>query len=416
MSGDERGLALFVIGVSSTESWKLVRTMKNISNQLASLLSRAGIFVGAWMATAAYAVNDLPGGPAVNQLNLHPAATKIAEEQQWLHWFMLIICTVIFVAVFAVMFYSIWKHRKSVGHKPATFTESITVEVVWTAVPFLIVILMALPATKVLVAQKDTTNADLTIKATGYQWKWGYDYIKGEGEGLSYISTLDSGQRAMSDAGKPEGDNYLLKVDNPLVVPVGQKVRVITTANDVIHAFAVPAFGIKQDAIPGFVRDTWFRAEKTGDFYGQCQELCGKEHAYMPIHVKVLSAADYAAWVQVEKKKQAAKADDPAKVWALDDLSKRGEKVYAANCAACHQATGQAAGAIKALDGSAVVLDADKTKQIAVLLNGQNNGAMPAWKQLSDTEIAAVITYTKNNWSNKTGQIVQPAEVLAARK
>ena len=416
MSGDERGLALFVIGVSSTESWKLVRTMKNISNQLASLLSRAGIFVGAWMATAAYAVNDLPGGPAVNQLNLHPAATKIAEEQQWLHWFMLIICTVIFVAVFAVMFYSIWKHRKSVGHKPATFTESITVEVIWTAVPFLIVILMALPATKVLVAQKDTTNADLTIKATGYQWKWGYDYIKGEGEGLSYISTLDSGQRAMSDAGKPEGDNYLLKVDNPLVVPVGQKVRVITTANDVIHAFAVPAFGIKQDAIPGFVRDTWFRAEKTGDFYGQCQELCGKEHAYMPIHVKVLSAADYAAWVQVEKKKQAAKADDPAKVWALDDLSKRGEKVYAANCAACHQATGQAAGAIKALDGSAVVLDADKTKQIAVLLNGQNNGAMPAWKQLSDTEIAAVITYTKNNWSNKTGQIVQPAEVLAARK
>jgi cytochrome c oxidase subunit II len=416
MSGDERGLALFVIGVSSTESWKLVRTMKNISNQLASLLSRAGIFVGAWMATAAYAVNDLPGGPAVNQLNLHPAATKIAEEQQWLHWFMLIICTVIFVAVFAVMFYSIWKHRKSVGHKPATFTESITVEVVWTAVPFLIVILMALPATKVLVAQKDTTNADLTIKATGYQWKWGYDYIKGEGEGLSYISTLDSGQRAMSDAGKPEGDNYLLKVDNPLVVPVGQKVRVITTANDVIHAFAVPAFGIKQDAIPGFVRDTWFRAEKTGDFYGQCQELCGKEHAYMPIHVKVLSAADYAAWVQVEKKKQAAKADDPAKVWALDDLSKRGEKVYAANCAACHQATGQAAGAIKALDGSAVVLNTDKTKQIAVLLNGQNNGAMPAWKQLSDTEIAAVITYTKNNWSNKTGQIVQPAEVLAARK
>jgi len=390
--------------------------MKNFSNQLASLLSRAGIFVGAWMATAAYAVNDLPGGPAVNQLNLHPAATKIAEEQQWLHWFMLIICTVIFIAVFAVMFYSIWKHRKSVGHKPATFTESITVEVIWTAVPFLIVILMALPATKVLVAQKDTTNADLTIKATGYQWKWGYDYIKGEGEGLSYISTLDSSQRAMSDAGKPEGDNYLLKVDNPMVVPVGQKVRIITTANDVIHAFAVPAFGIKQDAIPGFVRDTWFRAEKTGDFYGQCQELCGKEHAYMPIHVKVLSAADYAAWVDTEKKKQAAKADDPAKVWALDDLAKRGEKVYAANCAACHQANGKGAGAIKPVDGSPIVLDADKSKQIAVLLNGQANGAMPAWKQLSDTEIAAVITYTKNNWSNKTGQIVQPAEVLAARK
>jgi cytochrome c oxidase subunit 2 len=390
--------------------------MKNISNQLASLLSRAGIFAGAWMATAAHAVNDLPGGPAVNQLNLHPPVTKIAEEQQWLHWFMLIICTVIFVAVFAVMFYSIWKHRKSVGHKSATFTESITVEVVWTAVPFLIVILMALPATKVLVAQKDTTNADLTVKVTGYQWKWGYDYIKGEGEGLSFISTLDSSHRAMSDAGKPAGDNYLLKVDNPLVVPVNQKVRVITTANDVIHAFMVPAFGIKQDAIPGFVRDTWFRADKTGDFYGQCAELCGKEHAYMPIHVKVLSATDYAAWVDTEKKKQAAKADDPNKVWALDDLSKRGEKVYASNCIACHQASGKVAGSIKALDGSSIVLDADKSKQIAVLLNGAANGAMPAWKQLSDTEIAAVITYTKNNWSNKTGQIVQPAEVLAARK
>jgi cytochrome c oxidase subunit 2 len=390
--------------------------MKNISNQLASLLSRAGIFAGAWVATAAHAVNDLPGGPAVNQLNLHPPVTKIAEEQQWLHWFMLIICTVIFVAVFAVMFYSIWKHRKSVGHKPATFTESITVEVVWTAVPFLIVILMALPATKVLVAQKDTTNADLTVKVTGYQWKWGYDYIKGEGEGISFISTLDSSHRAMSDAGKPAGDNYLLKVDNPLVVPVDQKIRVITTANDVIHAFMVPAFGIKQDAIPGFVRDTWFRAEKTGDFYGQCAELCGKEHAYMPIHVKVLSAADYAAWVDTEKKKQAAKADDPAKVWALDDLSKRGEKVYAANCAACHQANGKGAGSIKALDASSIVLDADKSKQIAIMLNGAANGAMPAWKQLSDTEIAAVITYTKNNWSNKTGQIVQPAEVLAARK
>jgi cytochrome c oxidase subunit 2 len=390
--------------------------MKNISHKLTTMLSQAGVFAGAWLATAAHAVNDLPGGPSVNQLNLAPAVTKIAEEQHWLHWFMLIICTVIFIGVFAVMFYSIWKHRKSVGHKPAKFTDSITVEVLWTAIPFLIVILMVLPATKVLVAQKDTTNADLTIKATGYQWKWGYDYIKGEGEGLSYISTLDSSHRTMSNAGKPEGDNYLLKVDNPLVVPVGQKVRVITTANDVIHAFAVPAFGIKQDAIPGFVRDTWFRAEKTGDFYGQCQELCGKEHAYMPIHVKVLSAEDYAAWVQVEKKKQAAKADDPNKVWALDDLSKRGEKVYAANCAACHQASGKGAGAIKALDGSALVLNADKSKQVAVLLYGQNNGAMPAWKQLSDTEIAAVITYTKNNWSNKTGQIVQPAEVLAARK
>jgi len=390
--------------------------MKNISGKLASLLSRAGIFTGMALATAAHAVNDLPGGPAVNQLNLHPAVSKIAEAQQGLHWFMLILCSVIFVAVFGAMFYSVFKHRKDKGYKPATFTDSVSVEIAWTVVPFIIVILMALPATKVLVAQKDTTNADLTIKITGYQWKWGYDYLKGEGEGIGIISTLDYSHRAMSNAGKPEGDNYLLKVDNPLVVPVGKKVRIITTANDVIHAWAIPAFGVKQDAVPGFVRDNWFRADKTGDFYGQCMELCGKEHAYMPIHVKVLSPEDYSKWVEAEKKKLAAKADDPAKVWALEDLSKRGEKVYAANCAACHQANGKGAGAIKAVDGSAIVLDADKGKQIAVLLNGQANGAMPAWKQLSDTDIAAVITYTKNSWSNKTDQIVQPAEVVAARK
>jgi cytochrome c oxidase subunit 2 len=390
--------------------------MKSSLNKLASV----GLMAITWVCSAffalAHAVNDLPGGPAVNQLNLHPPATKIAEEQAWLHWFMLILCTVIFVAVFAVMFYSIWKHRKSVGHKPANFHESVKVEIIWTVIPFIIVILMVLPATKVLVAQKDTTNADLTIKATGMQWKWGYDYIKGEGEGIGFISSLDAGQREMSNAGKPEGDDYLLKVDNPLVVPVGKKIRVITTANDVIHAFAVPSFGIKQDAIPGFVRDTWFRAEKTGDFHGQCQELCGKEHAYMPIHVKVVSAQDYSKWVDDERKKMAAKMDDPNKVWVLDDLAKRGEKVYAANCAACHQPNGKGAGPIKAIDGAAVVLDDDKTKQIAILLNGQNNGAMPAWKQLSDTEIAAVITFIKNNWSNKTGQIVQPADVKSARK
>jgi cytochrome c oxidase subunit 2 len=389
--------------------------MKSISNKLASLLLVAGAWAGTTAFTAAQAVNDLPGGPAVNQLNLGPAVTKIAAEQQWLHWFMLIICTVIFVAVFGVMFYSILKHRKSVGHKPADFHESVAVEIAWTVVPFIIVILMALPATKVVVAMKDTSNADLTIKVTGYQWKWGYDYIKGEGEGIGFISTLDNNHRVMSESGKPPAtDDYLLKVDNPLVVPVDKKVRIITTANDVIHAFMVPAFGIKQDAIPGFVRDTWFRAEKTGDFYGQCAELCGKEHAYMPIHVKVLSAEDYSKWVDGQKKALAAKADDPNKVWVLDDLAKRGEKVYAANCAACHQANGKGAGPIKALDGSALVLDADKSKQIAIMLNGK--GAMPAWKQLSDTEIAAVVTYTKNNWSNKTGQLVQPADIKTARK
>jgi len=389
--------------------------MKSIADKLASLLLMAGVWAGTAAFTAAQAVNDLPGGPAVNQLNLHPAATKIAAEQHWLHGFMLIICTVIFIGVFGVMFYSILKHRKSLGHKPANFHESVAVEIAWTVVPFIIVILMALPATKAVVAQKDTSNADLTIKVTGYQWKWGYDYLTGEGEGIGFISTLDNNHRLMSESGKPPAtDDYLLKVDNPLVVPVDKKVRIITTANDVIHAWMVPAFGVKQDAIPGFVRDTWFRADKTGDFYGQCAELCGKEHAYMPIHVKVVSAEDYSKWVAEQKKAMAAKADDPNKVWTLDELVKRGEKVYAANCAVCHQANGKGAGPFKPLDGSPIVQDADKSKQIEIVLNGK--GAMPTWKQLSDTEIAAVITYTKNSWSNKTGQLVQPADIKIARK
>ena len=385
----------------------------NIFRKIASVF----LWGAAWVTTAAWAVNDLPGGPGVREIGLQPAATKVAEEQAWLHNFMLVICTVIFIAVFGVMFYSIWKHRKSVGHKPADFHESVKVEIAWTVIPFIIVILMALPATKAVVAQKDTSNADITIKATGYQWKWGYDYLKGDGEGIAFISTLDTAQRQISNEGAKgvDIDNYLLKVDNPLVVPVNKKIRIITTANDVIHAFAVPSLGIKQDAIPGFVRDTWFRAEYVGDFHGQCQELCGKEHAYMPIHVKVVSAEDYAAWVAAENKKMAAAMDDPSKVWTLDDITKRGEKVYATNCAVCHQPNGKGGGAVKALDGSAVVLDADHTRQIKVLLNGQN-GAMPSWKAvLSDTDIAAVISYTKNNWSNKTGQLVQPAEVKAAR-
>jgi cytochrome c oxidase subunit II len=384
--------------------------------QRAQRLAQALAAGAALLATqAALAVNDLPGGPAVRQLDLHPPVTKIAQEQHTLHYIVLWICVVIFVAVFGVMFYSIFKHRKSKGHPAANFHESVTVEIAWTIVPFIIVIGMGALATRTVVAMKDTTGADLTIKATGYQWKWGYDYLKGEGEGIKFLATLDLAQRELSNSGQPQGDDYLLKVDNPVIVPVDKKVRIVTTAEDVIHAWMVPSLGVKQDAIPGFVRDTWFRAEKTGDYYGQCAELCGKEHAYMPIHVKVVTQADYTKWVDGQKKAMAAAADDPAKVWTLPDLMARGEKVYAANCVACHRADGKGAGPIKALDGSPVVLSDDKAQQIQIVLNGK--GAMPPWKgTLSDTEIAAVATYTKNTWSNKTGQLVQPSEVLALHK
>nr|WP_246316141.1 cytochrome c oxidase subunit II [Tepidicella baoligensis] len=369
----------------------------------------------AWWSTSAHAVGSLEGGPQVRGLNFQPAASRMAEELHSLHWFMLALCAVIFVLVFGVMFYSILKHRKSVGHKAQELPEPLWVELGWTIVPLLIVIGMALPATKLVVAQKDTTNADLTIKVTGMQWKWGYDYLKGEGEGISLLQTLDPEHRRIADEGARgvKLDNYLLKVDNPLVVPVGKKVRIITTATDVIHAWMVPAFGIKQDAIPGFVRDNWFRAEKTGDYYGQCAELCGKEHAFMPIHVRVVSQDEYTAWVQEQMAVMAAKADDPSKVWTLTDLVARGASVYAANCAVCHQANGQGAGPFKPLDGSAIVTAEDQSEFLQIMLNGK--GAMPAWRQLSDTELAAVMTYAKNSWSNNTQRLIQPAEVMAAR-
>jgi cytochrome c oxidase subunit 2 len=376
------------------------------------------------VSTAALAAPEIQGRPVEGQLNLQYPVTQIATEINNLHTWMMVVCLVIFFAVFGVMFYSVFKHRKSLGHKPATFHESTAVEIAWTVVPFLIVIGMALPATKTVVAMKDTSNADITIKATGMQWRWGYDYLKGEGEGINFLSNLSTPREQVGSPGVPgtkRGENYLLEVDNEVVVPVNKKIRIVTTANDVIHAWTIPAFGVKQDAIPGFVRDTWFKTDKIGTYRGQCVELCGKEHAFMPIVVKVVSDADYTAWVGKKKAELAALADDPSKVWTIDELKTKGEKVYTTNCVVCHQANGKGVpNAFASLDGSPVV-NGPKADQIHVLLNGKKSGKypseMPAWKQLSDSDIAAVITYTRNNWSNKAAEnIVQPAEILAARK
>jgi cytochrome c oxidase subunit 2 len=358
-----------------------------------------------------YAYDDMPGGPAVRQLNFAAPVTKIMEDIHWLHWFMMIICAVIFVAVFGVMLYSILKHRKSLGHKPASFHESTTVEIIWTIIPLIIVIGMALPATKTVVAMKDTTNADITIKAIGYQWKWGYEYIKGEGEGINFLSTLSTPREQINNL-EEKSNTYLMEVDNEVVVPVNKKIRVITTADDVIHAWTVQGLGVKQDAIPGFVRDTWFKAEKIGTYRGQCSELCGKEHAFMPIVVKVVSDADYSTWVQAKKKEMAALADDPSKTYTLEELKDRGSKVYAANCAVCHQPNGKGGGAFPALDGDKVV-NGPKEGQYQVLLKGRN--VMPSWARLSDTELAAVMTFTRNSWSNHTGEVIQPSDFVAAR-
>jgi cytochrome c oxidase subunit 2 len=353
---------------------------------------------------------------AAYRLNFQPPATRVAGEIYDLHMLMMYVILVIFCIVFGVMFYSIYAHRKSAGHKAAQFHENTTVEIIWTVIPFVILIGMAWPATKTLIALKDTSSPDITIKATGYQWKWGYDYLKGEGEGVAFLSNLATPQDQIHNQ-KPKGENYLLEVDNPLVVPVGKKVRVLTTANDVIHSFWVPAFGIKQDAIPGFVRDTWFRADKEGTYRGQCAELCGKDHGFMPIVVEVVSQEKYAQWVAGQKTKAAAAAEDPNKQWRADELKARGEKVYAANCAACHQASGKGLPpAFPALDGSKIATG-DKVAHIDRVFNGKTGTAMAAFgKQLSDTDIAAVITYERNAWGNKTGDVVQPGEVKAARK
>ena len=348
--------------------------------------------------------------------------TPVAREIVTLHDLIFWICVAIFVGVFGTMFYALFKHRKSVGHQAEQFHENTTVEVIWTVIPFLILMFMAWPATKTIIAAHDTAAADMTIKVTGYQWKWNYDYVQ---EGFGYYSTLKTSLDEI-EGRAPKGEHYLLEVDNPLVVPVGAKVRVLVTAGDVIHSWWVPAFGVKQDAIPGFVRDTWFRAEKEGIYRGQCAELCGKEHGFMPVVVEVKSKDDYAKWLADQKQKLAGGAD-ANKTWDLAALVAHGQKVFDGNCAACHgaNATGNAAIGAPPLVGDKVVLGPAQ-HQIDVVLNGQTNGVvqkaptggkMPSWAQLSDVDIASVITYTRNTWGNKAEQnVVQPKAVQAERK
>jgi len=350
-------------------------------------------------------------------------ATPVAREIITLHDLIFWICVAIFVGVFGTMFYSLYRHRKSVGHQAVQFHENTAVEVIWTIIPFLILLFMAWPATKTILAAHDTAASDMTIKVTGYQWKWNYDYVQ---EGFGYYSTLATPLDQI-EGRAPKDEHYLLEVDNPLVVPVGAKVRVLVTANDVIHSWWVPAFGVKQDAIPGFVRDTWFRADKVGVYRGQCAELCGKEHGFMPVVVEVKSKDDYEKWVAEQKQKLGATAQNPNKVWDEKELVAHGQQVFNANCAACHQAggTGNAAIGAPALVGDKVVLGAAQ-HQIDVVLNGQTDGVvqkaptggkMPSWSQLSDVDIASVITYTRNSWGNKASEnVVQPSAVKAERK
>ena len=381
--------------------------LANIYTALSSRCIRAMLLMGLLLPAAAF---------AEYKLNLQTPNTALGGTIYDLHTIITWICVVIFVLVFGFMFYAVYAHRKSVGHKAAHFHEHLGVEIAWTVVPCIILLVMMFPATKSLIMLRDTTEADMTIKATGYQWKWGYDYIKGEGEGISFYSSLSTPQ-AQIQGTEPKGPNYLLETDTHVVVPVGKKVRVLVTAADVIHAWWVPALAVKQDAVPGFIRDTWFKAEKPGIFRGQCAELCGKDHGFMPIVVEVMTAADYTAWVAKQQAniKKAVVADAPDKTWTAEELKARGEKVYARDCVACHQPNGKGTPpAFPALDGSKMVAG-PKADQIDRVLNGKAGTAMSPFKHLSDADLASVITYTRNTWGNKAGDMVTPAEIKAAR-
>lgn len=373
---------------------------------------------GAKASAAVLALGSLSGSAfaqAERQLNMKLPVTEVGQGMYDLHTLMLVICAVIFVGVFGVMFYSLYAHRKGVNKDVATFHENHLVEVIWTVIPFVILLAMAFPATKSIIAMRDTTNPDITVKVTGYQWKWGYDYLKGEGEGIRFTSNLATPQDQIQNR-TAKGENYLLEVDNPMVVPVGKKIRVLSTADDVIHAWYVPELAVQLDATPGFIRDIWFKAEKEGVYRGQCAKLCGKDHAYMPIVVKVVSEAEYKKWVDDQQKKMAAASDDPAKTYTMPELMARGEKVYAANCVACHQANGQGLPpAFPALDGAKSVVG-PAAGHAEVILNGRAGTAMAAFKQLSDVEIAAVVTYERNAWTTKVGDMLQPAEVKTLRE
>lgn len=346
------------------------------------------------------------------ELNMPVGVTEISRDVHDLHMLIFWVCVLIGIGVFGVMFYSIIKHRKSKGAQAAQFHESTTVEVIWTIVPFLILVGMAIPATKTLIAMEDTTNADLTIKVTGFQWKWKYDYLD---EGVSYFSNLATPREQIHNAAD-KGDHYLLEVDNPLVVPVNKKIRLLLTSNDVIHAWWVPELAVKKDAIPGFINEMWTRIEEPGVYRGQCAELCGKDHGFMPVVVVALEENKYLDWVAEQKAAREAELMASGKDWDLPALMAKGEKVYNTNCAACHQANGQGIpGAFPAIAGSQVATGA-LDGHLNIVLHGKQGTAMQAFgPQLSDVELAAVVTYQRNAFGNDTGDVVQPKDIKAVR-
>lgn len=349
-----------------------------------------------------------------SSLNLRRGATDISGQVYDLHMLMFAICVVIAVVVFGVMFTSMYLHRKSRGAKPANFHESVKVEIAWTIVPFLILVFMAVPAANTLIAMEDTTEPDMTVLVTGSQWKWHYKYMDSEVEYYSLMAT----PREQIENKFAKGENYLLEVDRPLVIPTGQKVRFLITSDDVIHSWWVPDFAVKKDANPGFINEAWTKVNEPGVYRGQCAELCGKDHGYMPVVVIAKEPAEYEAWMSEQEEIQRKAREEEQRLLAMnmsmDELMKEGERVYNATCAACHMPNGEGLkGVFPALKGSKMVTE-DQVAHIDIVLNGKSGTSMQAFgKMLSLKEIAAVVTYERNAWGNNTGDIVQPKDVNA---
>ncbi len=365
------------------------------------------------VATGLVALLSMPVARAEYGLNMTQGVTPISQELYSLHMLVFWVCVVIGLVVFGAMAWSIIHHRKSKGAVAANFHESTTVEIVWTVVPLLILIGIAIPATGTLLDLEDAkTNADITLQVTGIQWKWKYTFVD---EDVSFISSLAQSSRdVISD---PTGhENYLLEVDKPLVLPVGKKIRFLFHSNDVIHAWWVPELAVKQDSIPGFINDSWALIEKEGVYRGQCAELCGKDHGFMPIVVNAVSEPEYKEWLAGMKAEAAAAASAADQEWSMQDLLARGETVYQANCSACHGPTGAGIpGAFPAMTGSAIV-NGDAAAHVDIVVNGKTGTAMSAFKaQLNDVDIAAVITYERNSFGNSVGDTVQPSTIKNAR-
>ncbi len=343
------------------------------------------------------------------EVNMTPGVTAISREIYDLHMIIFWICVVIGVVVFGVMFWSVFAHRKSKGAQPAQFHESTLVELIWTTIPFVILIVMAIPATKALIKIYDTKESEIDIKITGYQWKWHYDYIN---DGFGFFSNLSTPSDEIYNKA-PKGENYLLEVDEPMVIPINTKVRFLVTASDVIHSWWVPAIAVKKDAIPGFVNEAWTIIEEPGTYRGQCAELCGKDHGFMPVVVVAKEKADYEAWVAERKAAAQQESGLKDKVWSMAELMERGEKTYATYCAACHNADGTGIPPqFPGLKGSAIAVG-DQKEHIDIVVNGRAGTYMAAFgEQLSEVDLAAVITYERNAWGNDVGDMVQPADIV----